>query len=195
MFKASSASPSSIIQTLRKKVESLPKKISIAPEDHALAPFSQPPKNLTNFTDDEDVWEMWDRKLNVLLPHNVEELKLLVVRGQYGLIGLVRFLEHLVHDCDVDEGLLEGKVGRLIETIDRFVYFTRINLLDAFLCSVVMQAPNSSLSSKLPAAPVSSASASSSANDLLPSISTKANTARKGNGRGSWKPSNAVSPK
>jgi len=138
----------------------------------------------------------------VLLPHNVDELKLLVVRGQYGLIGLVRFLEHLVRDRNVDKGLLDGKVGRLIEAIDRFVDFTQITLLDTFLCSVIMQASDPlmspALAPKLPLAPVpsgESASSSTSANDLPPSASTKAKTVQKENGRGSWKPPTTISPK
>jgi hypothetical protein len=128
---ASPALPNSIIKTLRNKVESLPTRIPLARKDHALASFSRPPKDLTkSITDDQDVWEEWDQKLNVLLPHNIDELKRLVVQGQYGLIGFVQFMEHLVHDRKVDEGLLDGKVRRLIEAINRFVSFTWIDVLD-----------------------------------------------------------------
>jgi hypothetical protein len=47
----------------------------------------------------------------------------LVTRGKYGLIALVWLLEHLVRDRKVNEGLLDGKVGRVIEAIDRFLQF------------------------------------------------------------------------
>ena len=37
------------------------------------------------------------------------------------VLSLVQLLEHLVCDHKVDEGLLDGKVGRVIEAIDRFL--------------------------------------------------------------------------
>lgn len=79
-----------------------------------------PPKDLTkDIANDADVWEVWDQKLNVLLPHKIDDIKPLVVRGKFGLVGLVALLEHLVQDRRVDAGLLEGKVKRLVEAIDR----------------------------------------------------------------------------
>ena len=115
-------SPDSILWTLRNKIESLPDTIPLAQRTHVLASFSQEPKALTkDILLDEEVWEVWDQKLNVLLPHSIEDLKPLVIRGQYGLIGLIRLLEHLIHDRKVSEGLLEGKIGHLIEAIDRYV--------------------------------------------------------------------------
>jgi len=57
----------------------------------------------------------------VLLQCSMDDLKWLVVHGKFGLIGLVNFFEHLVQDCKVDEGLLEGKVKWLMDTIDMYV--------------------------------------------------------------------------
>ena len=104
---------------LREKVENLPETVPVANKTHILAAYSQTPQELTrDVQNDTDIWETWDPKLNVLLPHNSEDLKPLVVRGQFGLIGLVSFFEHLVRDRKVDEGLLEGKVKRLVDAID-----------------------------------------------------------------------------
>lgn len=72
---------------------------------------------------DADVWETWDQRLNVLISHSIPDIYPLITRGKYGLTGLVLLLEHLVRDRKVDEGLLDGKVGRVIEAIDRHVPF------------------------------------------------------------------------
>jgi len=41
---------------------------------------------------------------------------------KYGLITLAQLLEHLVRDRKVDEGLLDGKVGCIVEAIDRHLF-------------------------------------------------------------------------
>jgi hypothetical protein len=112
-----------VLSTLREKVEKLPQTVPVADETHVLAAYSQSPQELTSdVQNDADIWETWDPKLNVLLPHNNDDLKLLVVCRQFGLTGLVRFFEHLVQDRKVDEGLLEGKVKRLMDAIDTYIY-------------------------------------------------------------------------
>jgi hypothetical protein len=113
-----------VLQTLREKVEKLPQTVPIANKAHILAGYSQSPQTLTSdIENDADVWETWDRKLNVFLQCDDDNLKRLVVRGKFGLVGLVRFFEHLVRDRKVDEGLLEGKAKRLVDTIDAYVSF------------------------------------------------------------------------
>jgi hypothetical protein len=75
-----SATPSlSILEDLRRKVESLPKTIPLAKKNHKLAAYNLPPKDLTGGTPDDELWEIWDQKLNVLLPHETENLAALVV--------------------------------------------------------------------------------------------------------------------
>ena len=109
-----------ILQTLREKVKKLPKHVPLANQTHPLASYSLSPKDLTkDIANDADGWEVWDQKLNVLLPPKIDDIKPLVVRGKFGLVGLVALLEHLVQDHRVDAGLLEGKVKRLVEAIDR----------------------------------------------------------------------------
>lgn len=118
----SAPSPStqpSVLLSLREKVEKLPQTVPMANKTHILAAYSLSPQKLTNYIqDDADVWEIWDQKLNVFLQGNSDDLKRLVVRGKFGLIGLVGFLEHLVQDRKVDEGLIEGKAKRLMDAID-----------------------------------------------------------------------------
>ncbi len=104
------SSPCSILTTLREKVKKLPKTVPAATKTHILAVYNRLPQELTNnIQNDVDIWETWDPKLNVLLPHNMDDLKQLIVCGKFGLMGLVKFFEHLIQDRKVDEGLLEGK--------------------------------------------------------------------------------------
>ena len=120
----SPSSQPSILVTLREKVKKLPLTVPVANKTHTLAAYSQSPQKLTSdIQNDEDVWETWDQKLNVFLQCNDDELKQLVVRGKFGLIGLVGFFEHLVRDRKVAEGLIEGKAKRLLDTIDAYVSF------------------------------------------------------------------------
>jgi len=69
----------SILETLRHKVKELPKTIPIAKKTHRLAAYSCPPHSLTSGVTDDELWEVWDPKLNVLLPQDVEDLADLVV--------------------------------------------------------------------------------------------------------------------
>ena len=111
------------LQVLCEKVNKLPKTIPLANKTHPLASYSHSPKDLTlDILNDADIWETWDQKLNVLLQHPIDNIKPLVVRGKFGLVGLVSFFEHLVRDCHLDKGLLEGKVEWLIMVIDRYIY-------------------------------------------------------------------------
>ena len=109
-----------VLQTLREKVKKLPKHVPITKKTHPLSSYSTPPQNLMkDIANNAEIWETWDQKLNVLLPHKIDNIKPLVAHGKFRLVGLVSLLEHLVQDCGVDARLLEGKVKRLIEAIDR----------------------------------------------------------------------------
>jgi hypothetical protein len=116
--------PLKILTTLREKVENLPRSVPAAKRTGPLGGYSCNPVELTKeIVLDVDIWETWDPILNALISHRVSENHTLVTRGKYGLIGLVCFMEHLVRDRKLDEGLLEGKVGRIIEAIDRYYFF------------------------------------------------------------------------
>jgi hypothetical protein len=104
--------------TLRSQVEHLPKSVPIAKKTHSLAGFSCDPTTLTVGVPDLEIWETWDPQLNTLIPQAITDVLPLVTRGKYGLIGLVQFLEHLVHDRNLDAGMLDGKIGRLLEAIN-----------------------------------------------------------------------------
>jgi hypothetical protein len=103
--------PFTILKMLCKRVESLPKSIPMAKKTGPLSGYSGKSTELMkDITADADVWETWDQRLNILIPHNIPDIYPLVMQGKYGLITLVQLLEHLVCDCKIDEGLLDGKV-------------------------------------------------------------------------------------
>ena len=120
-----SSRPFSILKTLCEKVENLPKSVPIGKKKTGpLAGYCCDPTVLTmDVEDNMDIWEVWDQRLNVLISHRIPDIYPLVTWGKYGLTALVQLLEHLVCDRKVDEGLLDGKVGRVIEAIDRELQF------------------------------------------------------------------------
>ena len=134
--------PFTVLKTLHKKVKNLPKSIPIATKTGPLAGYCCDSRDLTkDIADNADVWEVWDGRLNVLILHSIPDLYPLITRGKYGLIALVQLMEHLVRDRNIDEGLLEGKVGRVIQAIDRylrsiFFYFRFVPLLMISMFSV-----------------------------------------------------------
>ncbi|KAL0568492.1 hypothetical protein V5O48_013492 [Marasmius crinis-equi] len=103
-----------ILETLRERVETLPESIPIGPSNGRLSQYSGDPSKLTeDITDDDMLWELrWDSDFDNLLPvDNPAAIHPLVLRGQYGLIGVMR-------DRGLGEFLLLGKVERLLKAID-----------------------------------------------------------------------------
>ncbi|KAL0567756.1 hypothetical protein V5O48_014237 [Marasmius crinis-equi] len=109
-----------ILKRFRRRVETLPATIPLAPKTHPLAIFNKPGTQLTgDITSDDDIWEAWDPRLNALIPEDIKMLEPLVARGKNGLIALVSLFEHLVHDRHVLPGMLSGKAKRIMAAIDR----------------------------------------------------------------------------
>lgn len=59
--------------------------------------------------------------LKILLPQKIEELHPLVVRGKYGLAGVVDLCEYLFVDSGKTGGTLVEKLERLMKAIDEVV--------------------------------------------------------------------------
>jgi hypothetical protein len=95
----------------------LPRDVGIADETHPLAAFSGDPTGCID--KDKDAWERFDGPLNMLLQKPTDELQHLVCIGEKGLIGLCCLLEYLVTDHQVSHVLFEGKLGCLMDAIDR----------------------------------------------------------------------------
>lgn len=100
-------------------VKDLPKSVPKATSNHPLAPFNKPPvEQVASIPAHTDLWEHFDHELNVLIPHEKDKLRNLVVRGKYGLIGLANLAQYLVTDCGVIGGMLKGKLERVMGAIE-----------------------------------------------------------------------------
>jgi hypothetical protein len=89
----------------------------VADDEHPLATFAGDPTECVE--EGEDAWEKFDRPLNTLLQKSPEELQNLVRIGEKGLKGLCCFLEYLVVHHQVSGNLLEGKIDRLMQAMNK----------------------------------------------------------------------------
>ncbi|KAG7089250.1 hypothetical protein E1B28_010949 [Marasmius oreades] len=110
------------IEEFTRKVKALPRSIPTAPKTHVLAQYAgytEQPQNLTKDIPDEDLWKEFDTGLTNLIPNGAVETRThLVMRGKYGLAGLVGLVRHLAYDRRMDCVVLEPKLERLIQAID-----------------------------------------------------------------------------
>lgn len=119
-----------LLSSFRRRIDALPLAVGTAGDDHPLAQFSGDPVGCVG--EDEDAWEKFDGPLNTILQKPREELGALCRLGDKGLDGFYRFLKYLVVHHGIQGGLLEGKLGRLIEAIDdQYVPIILSNQLDS----------------------------------------------------------------
>jgi hypothetical protein len=83
-----------------------------------LAALSCLPKDL--IFDGQDAWEdvvnpMLDRLLG--FGTTQDDIHALIRRGQYGMDGVYRYFRSCICDLDIPVGLLEGKIGRLVDAM------------------------------------------------------------------------------
>ena len=105
----------SILAMLENATRALPA-LPKASETDEIAIFSQ---GVPTELDKEDAWEYLDPLLNHFLGFNrpVESISEALRGGENGLAGMVRYLKEFVSRYEIDEGLLEGKVQRLVRAI------------------------------------------------------------------------------
>jgi hypothetical protein len=81
---AKTSMPFTILKTLHERVKNLPKSVPMARKTNPLAGYGCDPKELTsNIAADINVWETWDQRLNVLIPHSIPNVYSLVRQGKY----------------------------------------------------------------------------------------------------------------
>ena len=104
-----------LLATLKKAVNNLPA-LSEASEVDKIAIFSQ---NVPANLDKEDAWEFLDPILNRFLgfDRTVESISEELQGGEMGLAAVIRYLKDFVTLYQIDRGLLEGKVQRLLDAI------------------------------------------------------------------------------
>jgi hypothetical protein len=102
----------SVLTMLEKAIKALPA-LPEANENDEIAVFSQ---HVPTELDKDDAWEYLDPLLNHFLGFNrsVESISEALRGGENGLAGMVRYLKEFVSRYGIDEGLLEGKVLRLV---------------------------------------------------------------------------------
>ncbi|KAF8176492.1 hypothetical protein BJ912DRAFT_857405 [Pholiota molesta] len=105
-----------LLAQFRSRIEALPEDIPIASDDHPLAQFSGDPTG--SVPEGEEAWEIWNGPLDTVLQKSPGELQNLVVRGKFGLEGLCNLLEYLARYHMIGGGLLEGKIGRLMNAMN-----------------------------------------------------------------------------
>jgi len=105
----------SILAMLENATRALPA-LPEASETDEIAIFSQ---GVPTELDKEDAWEYLDPLLNHFLGFNrpMESISKVLCGGENGLVGMVRYLKEFVSRYEIDEGLLEGKVQRLVHAI------------------------------------------------------------------------------
>jgi len=105
----------SVLATLEKAIKTIPA-LPEASETNEIAVYSQ---HVPIELDKEDAWEYLDPLLNHFLGSNrsVESISKVLQEGENGLVAMVQYLKEFVIRYDIDEGLLEGKVSRLVHAI------------------------------------------------------------------------------
>ena len=104
-----------VLVTLERAIRALPT-LPEATETDEMAVFSQ---RVPTELDKEEAWEYLDPLLNHFLGFNrsVESISKALRGGENGLAAMVRYLKEFVSWYEIDEGLLEGKVSRLVRAI------------------------------------------------------------------------------
>ncbi len=105
----------SVLTMLEKAIKAIPA-LPKASETNEIAVFSQ---HIPTELDKEDAWEYLDPLLNHFLGFNrsVESISEVLWGGENGLAAMVQYLKEFIIWYDIDEGLLEGKVSRLVHAI------------------------------------------------------------------------------
>ena len=100
---------------IRNATNSLSGTVPLTTAADTLAQFSRDP---TIDEDDDDAWQMVDRKLNRIIGFGatIEEISALIRHGKFGMDGLCIWLEKCVSTLRI-EVLLENKVNRLVEAM------------------------------------------------------------------------------
>ncbi len=103
---------------LSQVVRSLPSSIPLAVATDDLAAYSGHPRDAAD-DDEDDPWEGVDRALNRTIGYGQTnaQISAIIRRGPLGMDGLVSWLEKCISDLGINEGLLEGKIGRLVDAM------------------------------------------------------------------------------
>ena len=113
---------SSFIKQFHTLVKGLPASIPEALETNKLAIFGGNPKAFNDPAASAD--ELWEMGLNNVLKSALGwglegDMDAIIQRGKWGLDGLLDFVVYFVEERGVSEGLFEGKLGPLMEKLEK----------------------------------------------------------------------------
>lgn len=114
------ASSKSVLTSFNESVHRLPDSIPLGTlNDGLFAPFGMSRGEFIQGLAADEVWETLDKRMNRIVGRDIpmDTLRQSLRRGPYGLHGLSKLVTSLIEAGDVEEGLLEGKLGRLTEAI------------------------------------------------------------------------------
>ena len=108
---------SAFFAKLEVAISTLPVTVLIGTKEDDIAQFSGDP--IHNLDDGEDAWEMIDKALNRVIGYGktATEIEKMIRRGEYGMDGMLSWLNKCVYELKIDERLLENKVERLINAM------------------------------------------------------------------------------
>ncbi|KAF4615995.1 hypothetical protein D9613_011212 [Agrocybe pediades] len=106
-----------LLARLSRIISGLPETVAIGLPSDILAGFRGRPQDLLD--PDDEPWEVIDKTLNRVIGFGAtkEDVMGIIRRGEYGMDAMFGWLEACIRDLRVDEGLLEGKVNRLIDAM------------------------------------------------------------------------------
>ena len=115
---------SHFVKHFRTLVNGLPASIPQALETDKLAIFGSDPKTFFDLATNAD--ELWEMGLNGMLKtalgwgsEHEGDMDEIIKRGKWGLDGLLNFVRYFVEERGVSEGLFEGKLGPLVEKLEK----------------------------------------------------------------------------
>jgi hypothetical protein len=102
---------------LKAAIDSLPTEVPYGVDSDDIAIFSGSPR--THIQQDDEAWENLDPLLNRIVGYGVtpEIISQRIRRGKYGMDGMFTWLKVCVEELNISEGLLEGKIERLIDAM------------------------------------------------------------------------------
>lgn len=106
------------LQELHRTIQTLPESVAAGLPSDTLSVFFTPAKDL--LLDGQDAWEdVVNPTLDRVFGFGTSEeaVRALVRRGPYGMDGVYRYLASCISDLNINAGLFEGKVERLLKAM------------------------------------------------------------------------------
>lgn len=107
----------SLLDQLKSVIDSLPTEVPYGVDSDDLAVFAGSPR--AYIQQDDEAWENIDPLLNQVIGYGAtpEIISQRIRRGKFGMDGMYTWLKVCIEELNISEGLLEGKINRLIDAM------------------------------------------------------------------------------